>query len=120
MQGRVARLETDITTCLLFVDVDASNTSKALKMPRGPPVVFAEGHALKPVLWFPGDSVAAMVDSDLEQVCDSEARLHPHNLHPRLTLTLSHRCTVHLSVTQHVNAPSCEAGCTPPARLLHS
>mgnify|MGYP004283728647 FL=1 len=105
---------------MLFVDVDASNTSKALKMPRGPPVVFAEGHALKPVLWFPGDSVAAMVDSDLEQVCDSEARLHPHNLHPRLTLTLSHRCTVHLSVTQHVNAPSCEAGCTPPARLLHS
>ena len=55
---------------MLFVDVDASNTSKALKMPRGPPVVFAEGHALKPVLWFPGDSVAAMVDSDLEQVCD--------------------------------------------------
>tara|TARA_B100000795_G_scaffold64410_1_gene43519 strand:- start:104 stop:259 length:156 start_codon:yes stop_codon:yes gene_type:complete len=46
-------------------------------MPRGPPVVLAEGRALKPVLWFPGDSVAAMVDSDLEQVCDSEALLHP-------------------------------------------
>ena len=54
-----------------------SNTSKTLKMPRGPQVVLAEGHALKPVLWFPGDSVAAVVDSDLEQVCDSEARLRP-------------------------------------------
>tara|TARA_B100000780_G_C20658304_1_gene262118 strand:+ start:248 stop:502 length:255 start_codon:yes stop_codon:yes gene_type:complete len=48
----------------------ASNTSKTLKMPRAPPVVLAAGHALKPVLWFPGDSVADMVDSDLEQVCD--------------------------------------------------
>ena len=46
-------------------------------MPRAPPVVLAAGHALKPVLWFPGDSVADMVDSDLEQVCNSEARLHP-------------------------------------------
>jgi len=38
-------------------------------MPRAPPVVpvLAEGRALKPVLWFPGDSVAAMVDGDLEQ-----------------------------------------------------
>ena len=124
MQGRVARLETDITTCLLFVDVDASNTSKALKMPRGPPVVFAEGHALKPVLWFPGDSVAAMVDSDLEQVCDrkrgSAAPTQPSPEANPYQGTLSRRCTVHLSVTQHVNAPSCEAGCTPPARLLHS
>ena len=47
------------------------------KRPRGPPVVLAEGHALKPVLWFPGDSVATMVESDLEQACDSEAWLHP-------------------------------------------
>ena len=40
-------------------------------------VVLAEGRALKPVLWFPGNGVAALVDSDLEQACDSAAQLHP-------------------------------------------
>ena len=40
-------------------------------------VVLAEGRALKPVLWFPGNGVAALVDSDLEQACDSEAQPHP-------------------------------------------
>ena len=47
------------------------------KKPRGPKVVLAEGRALKPVLWFPGSGVAALVDSDLEQACDSAAQLHP-------------------------------------------
>ena len=53
-----------------FVPVDLPCTFHTSKMPRAPPVVLAAGHALKPVLWFPGDSVADMVDSDLEQVCD--------------------------------------------------
>ena len=39
--------------------------------------MLAEGRALKPVLWFPGNGVAALVDSDLEQACDSAAQLHP-------------------------------------------
>ena len=95
----------------------AASISKTLKMPRGPPVVLAEGRALKPVLWFPGDSVAATVDSDLEQVRDSEARLHPQpspeaNLYP-----ISRRRIVHLSVTRHANAPSCVR---PAALLLHA
>ena len=47
------------------------------KKPRGPNVVLAEGHALKPVLWFPGNGVAALVESDLEQACGSAAQLHP-------------------------------------------
>ena len=47
------------------------------KKPRGPKVSLAEGRALKPVLWFPGSGVAALVDSDLEQACDSAAQLHP-------------------------------------------
>ena len=40
-------------------------------------VVLAEGRALKPVLWFPGNGVAALVDSYLEHACDSAAQPHP-------------------------------------------
>ena len=52
------------------------------KKPRGPPVVLAEGRALKPVLWFPGDGVAAIVDRDLDQ---ARAIARRGCLHPALT-----------------------------------
>lgn len=39
---------------------------RVTRKPRGPPVVLAEGRALKPVLWFPGDGAAAIIDRDME------------------------------------------------------
>ena len=108
--------KTDITSVLAFLD-GGRPISKKLKMPRGPPVVLAEGHALKPVLWFPGDSVAAMVDSDLEQVCEI-TRLGCTQPSPEANpYPMSRRCIVHLSVTRHANAPSCVR---PAALLLHA
>ena len=61
--GPGCKLENQHYKCNCYLafldDVAASNISETLKMSRGPPVVLAEGRALKPVLWFPGDSVAA-------------------------------------------------------------